>query len=222
MVLYNADGSRAEMSGNGIRCLAQALGRAPRRPQPAAHRHRRRRRVASSCRPTDDPHASMASVEHGRGRRPSPRPTAGTTLGADPHRPVAHLSLGNPHTVVAVDDVAAVDLAALGAQRARTSTSRSSRPGPSRRRHHDAGARARRRHHRGVRHRRRAPPPAPPVGGAWPTPRDGEIIVHMDGGDAKVSSSTATTRRRIVTSSARPRSSPPSSWQRASAIGRNR
>ena len=25
MELYNADGSRAEMSGNGIRCLAQAL-----------------------------------------------------------------------------------------------------------------------------------------------------------------------------------------------------
>ncbi len=25
MVLYNADGSRAEMSGNGIRCFAQAL-----------------------------------------------------------------------------------------------------------------------------------------------------------------------------------------------------
>ena len=30
MVLYNADGSRAEMSGNGIRCLAQAwAGPAP-------------------------------------------------------------------------------------------------------------------------------------------------------------------------------------------------
>ena len=29
MVLYNADGSRAEMSGNGIRCFAQALGDAP-------------------------------------------------------------------------------------------------------------------------------------------------------------------------------------------------
>src|SRR5262249_46829598 len=28
MELYNADGSRAEMSGNGIRCLAQALLRA--------------------------------------------------------------------------------------------------------------------------------------------------------------------------------------------------
>ncbi len=27
MVLYNADGSRAEMSGNGIRCFAQALAR---------------------------------------------------------------------------------------------------------------------------------------------------------------------------------------------------
>ncbi|MGE0309262.1 MAG: diaminopimelate epimerase, partial [Acidimicrobiia bacterium] len=31
-----------------------------------------------------------------------------------PMRPVAHLSLGNPHSVVAVDDVHAVDLAAIG------------------------------------------------------------------------------------------------------------
>ena len=27
MVLFNSDGSRAEMSGNGIRCFAQALAR---------------------------------------------------------------------------------------------------------------------------------------------------------------------------------------------------
>ena len=29
MHLFNADGSRAEMSGNGIRCLAQALVTGP-------------------------------------------------------------------------------------------------------------------------------------------------------------------------------------------------
>ena len=39
MELCNADGSRAEMSGNGIRCLAQALvaaglATAPRSPSP--------------------------------------------------------------------------------------------------------------------------------------------------------------------------------------------
>ena len=33
MVLRNADGSRAEMSGNGIRCLAQAVVRRRRRPR---------------------------------------------------------------------------------------------------------------------------------------------------------------------------------------------
>src|SRR5690606_566318 len=34
----------------------------------------------------------------------------------NPDRPVAHLSLGNPHSVVGVDDVHDVDLAALGQQ----------------------------------------------------------------------------------------------------------
>ena len=35
-------------------------------------------------------------------------------LGCHPDRPVAHLSLGNPHSVVGVDDVSVVDLAELG------------------------------------------------------------------------------------------------------------
>jgi diaminopimelate epimerase len=34
--------------------------------------------------------------------------------GCHPDRPVRHLSLGNPHAVVGVDDVAVVDLEALG------------------------------------------------------------------------------------------------------------
>jgi diaminopimelate epimerase len=41
-------------------------------------------------------------------------PADWSTLGCDPMRPVAHLSLGNPHSVVGVDDVAAVELQQLG------------------------------------------------------------------------------------------------------------
>src|SRR5690606_25899278 len=38
MMLHNADGSRAEMSGNGIRCLAQAAYLAQQRSEPPTYR----------------------------------------------------------------------------------------------------------------------------------------------------------------------------------------
>ena len=164
MVLFNADGSRAEMSGNGIRCLAQAWAR--------RNDARRGRRVGSpptpACRsstsgpvPTSAP--IVASVAMGAAE-PSSRPTAGPRPACDPMRPSPHLSLGNPHAVVAVDDVEAVDLA------------RPRRAGPdvnleivaparATARAAHARPRAGRRHHRGLRHRRRAPPPSPPAVG---------------------------------------------------------
>ncbi len=113
MILFNADGSRAEMSGNGIRCFAQAV---------ADERGIEAGTLVISTDaglrtvelwPTDDPDTVMASVSMG----PVTDIEAPSTWGAlacDPLRPVAHLSLGNPHSVVAVDDVHAVDLAALG------------------------------------------------------------------------------------------------------------
>ncbi len=117
MVLYNADGSRAEMSGNGIRCFAQALAM----------------RRGSADRPdlddqliltdagerlvrllgTDDPATIDASVDMGD-VTPLGEPDGWASLGCHPDRPVSHLSLGNPHSVVGVDDVHDVDLLALG------------------------------------------------------------------------------------------------------------
>ena len=41
-------------------------------------------------------------------------PDGWATLGCHPDRPVMHLSLGNPHSVVGVDEVAVVDLLDLG------------------------------------------------------------------------------------------------------------
>jgi diaminopimelate epimerase len=41
-------------------------------------------------------------------------PDGWSDLGCHPDRPVSHLSLGNPHSVVGVDDVTVVDLVALG------------------------------------------------------------------------------------------------------------
>ena len=65
MVLYNADGSRAEMSGNGIRCFAQALAMRQRRSRSPAHLDRRSATAWSRCRSTDDPHTISARVEMG-------------------------------------------------------------------------------------------------------------------------------------------------------------
>ena len=112
MELRNADGGRAEMSGNGIRCFAQALAtrRGDRAPQ----------RILTDAGPrvvelvaTPDPNTVVASVDMGAVERIEP-PVNWARLGVDPGRPVAHLSVGNPHAVVAVEDVAAVDLLGLG------------------------------------------------------------------------------------------------------------
>jgi len=113
MVLFNADGSRAEMSGNGIRCFAQAVAdeRGIERGTLVVSTDAGLRTV--ELWPTDDPDTVMASVSMGPVGAIDAPPTW-RALGCDPLRPVAHLSLGNPHSVVAVDDVHSVDLAALG------------------------------------------------------------------------------------------------------------
>ena len=113
MVLYNADGSRAEMSGNGIRCFAQAL--AARRgnldPQLIGTDAGDRLVTLSA---TDDPHRIEAAVDMGE-VNVIDEPDGWARIGTDPMRPVHHLSLGNPHAVVGVEDVAVVDLVAIGA-----------------------------------------------------------------------------------------------------------
>jgi diaminopimelate epimerase len=96
--LFNADGSRAESSGNGLRCAAQAVARArgvsdldlefetdagPRRVQLRG---------------------DVATVEMGAATI--------TRLGAGD----ADVLTGNPHLVVRVPDPDAIDLLALGAQ----------------------------------------------------------------------------------------------------------
>ncbi len=112
MVLYNADGSRAEMSGNGIRCFAQALARrrgdlAPQRILTDAGE----RLVTLYA--TDDADVIEAAVDMGPVSSIG-EPDGWHRIGTDPLRPVSHLSVGNPHAVVGVESVAVVDLLALG------------------------------------------------------------------------------------------------------------
>jgi diaminopimelate epimerase len=112
MILFNSDGSRAEMSGNGIRCFAQALAR-------------RRGDFAPQCiltdagdrlvtlYATDDADVIEAAVDMGPVESID-EPANWHRVGTDPLRPVSHLSVGNPHAVVGVEDVAIVDLLTLG------------------------------------------------------------------------------------------------------------
>ena len=164
MVLFNADGSRAEMSGNGIRCFAHAFA--------ARRGDHSRLRVSTDAglrtvemMPTEDPATWLATVDMGEVTEID-EPSGWATLGADPDRPVAHLSLGNPHAVVPVDDVLAVDLADARCQDP-ARQSRDHRGRPRSECDHDAGARAWRRHHRRPVERERARPQSPRGGGVW-------------------------------------------------------
>jgi diaminopimelate epimerase len=180
MVLFNADGSRAEMSGNGIRCFVQAVGGgSPGFYDVVTDAGHRVVEVVG----TDQPDTVVASVDMGT-VSPAPEPDGWAAIGADPMRPVAHLSLGNPHTVVGVDDVAEVPLADLGLRLAAVNLE-IVEPGPERHgitmRVHERGA--------GI----TAACGTGACASAWAaaawglaTPRDGEIVVHMDGGDATV------------------------------------
>ncbi len=115
MILYNADGSRAEMSGNGIRCFVQALSMRHDGDLSDVSIHTDAGMRIVSVAATDRSDTIRASVDMGEITRLD-EPDGWAALGCHPDRPVAHLSLGNPHGVVGVDDVDVVDLAELGAK----------------------------------------------------------------------------------------------------------
>ncbi len=182
MVLYNADGSRAEMSGNGIRCFAQAV--AMRRGD-----HDEQRILTDAgerlvvLTPTEHADLVLASVDMGEVVEIS-APADWAALQCDPMRPVSHLSLGNPHSVVGVDEVAAVELHALGAIVPYVNLE-IIEPGP------EPYGITMRVHERGAGITEACGTGA--CAGAWAAHRWGfvgnevqEIVVHMDGGDATV------------------------------------
>lgn len=182
MVLYNADGSRAEMSGNGIRCFAQAVAR---RDESLADQlvltDAGDRRV--HLRATDDADTLEASVDMGPVDRIGV-PADWATLGCHPDRPVAHLGLGNPHSVVGVDDVEVVDLATLGAKVPHVNleiVAAGDEQHVIRMRVHERGV--------GITEACGTGACAAAYAAAsWglATPRDGKLVVRMDGGSATV------------------------------------
>ncbi len=101
MRIFNADGSEAEMCGNGMRCVARYLDE---------HDGRAAATVETLAGPIQTRIVSRApyrvAVEMGEPRIGAPHLVAGYR--ATP------VDLGNPHVVVRVDDVAAVDLGVAG------------------------------------------------------------------------------------------------------------
>jgi diaminopimelate epimerase len=195
MWLYNADGSRAEMSGNGIRCFAQAL--AMRRgdlDDQLILTDAGDRLVAIE--PTDDPDTILASVDMGS-VDPIAEPAGWSDLGCHPDRPVAHLSLGNPHSVVGVDDVGVVDLLSLGRKVPHVNLE-IVEPGEHqheiRMRVHERGA--------GITEACGTGACASAFAAArWglATPRDRKLVVQMDGGRATVTLDTPSPGRVTLT-----------------------
>ena len=183
MRLHNQDGSLAEMSGNGIRCLVMA-----------AHLHDgadvgatyevdtdagpRTATVVSADGPVLGISVDMGEVTD------LPEPHGWAALACNPDRPVRHVSLGNPHSVVGVEDVNALDLLALG-QLVPHVNLEVVEPGPG---NHEVTMRV---HERGAGITRACGTgacAAADAAYAWGlVPRSApEVTVHMEGGDARV------------------------------------
>ncbi len=183
MRLVNSDGSSAEMSGNGIRCLVQAADRANGNVGGMYMVSTDAGERAVEVLHRDDQTTAMFSVDMGV-VSPMDEPAAWHLLGCHPDRPVRHLSLGNPHSVVGVDDVGEVDLGALGALVPEVNLEIIA-PGP------EPDAITMRVHERGAGITEAcgtgacAAASAAVAWGLVPS-SSVEVVVHMDGGDARV------------------------------------
>ena len=185
MRLFNSDGSLAEMSGNGIRCLAQAAQMADgltSEVEYAVTTDAGERHVVVTPR-ANDSQTVDASVDMGP-IGTLDEPTGWTTLECDPMRPVMHISVGNPHSVVGVEDVAIVPLKELG-EKVPQINLEIIEPGP------EVNAITMRVHERGAGITQACGTGA--CASAWAAVQWGlvpasanEVIVHMDGGDVQV------------------------------------
>ena len=112
MVLRNADGSLAEMSGNGIRCLAQAYAMANRTgPTSLDIDTAGGRRTVEIDSDSSEAQATvgMGAVGPGPGVHDEILNQSGTSF-------VATADLGNPHLVVVVQDQSTIDIETMGSR----------------------------------------------------------------------------------------------------------
>jgi diaminopimelate epimerase len=196
MALFNSDGSRAEMSGNGIRCLVQAAYLADAASGECTYL------VTTDAGEREvqvlgEPVGGLQSVVVDMGViEEIEAPTQWSLLEAHPDRPVRHVSLGNPHSVVAVDDVKLVDLEALGAKVPEVNLE-VVEPGP------ESHAITMRVHERGAGVTLAcgtgacASAEAALSWGIVPSSTN-EVLVHMDGGDARVRIDATSRRATLI------------------------
>lgn len=112
MHLFNADGSRAELSGNGIRCLGQAVARAREMTSGTVTVLTDAGRRPLEVTPGADPATAVVSVGMGV---PAAGPRIPDPLAEQLDGRVGTVDMGNPHLVLLVDDPASVDVAHQGA-----------------------------------------------------------------------------------------------------------
>lgn len=198
MRLYNSDGSTAEMSGNGARCFAHALFRSDAARGERVYRLHTDAGVREVTVGEQDSNSVVATVDMGEVTTIE-APANWAAVGAHPDRPVVHVSVGNPHTVVGVDDVDLVDIGQLGRQVPHVNLEVIA-PGPGR------NAITMRVHERGAGITRACGTGA--CASAWAALRWGlvsavservEVTVHMLGGDAVVTLNAPTVGRVSLT-----------------------
>lgn len=112
MELRNADGSRAEMSGNGISCLVQAAvrGGLVSGPTVSVSTDAGLRSVAVAAGATARSHLMTVDMGAAKVGEDEPEWVEGEVLRA------ARVDIGNPHLVFHVGDLDAIDLEASGAE----------------------------------------------------------------------------------------------------------
>ncbi|MEY2447281.1 MAG: diaminopimelate epimerase [Acidimicrobiaceae bacterium] len=111
MRLYNADGGRAEMSGNGISCLAQAVVRAGVVAGPTVVVNTDAGARTVTLEPTDDPRTHRATVDMGEAKVGDDE----TEWLDDQVVRAARVDIGNPHLVLHAPRLdAGIDLVARG------------------------------------------------------------------------------------------------------------
>lgn len=117
MIMYNADGSRAEMCGNGIRCLASLARqhgrtrRSPIRVQTDAGIREVELRKEGARVDMGEPELDPRKIPV---KLPGPRVVDAAIEVDGREFSMTCVSMGNPHAVVYVEDVDALDLARIG------------------------------------------------------------------------------------------------------------
>ncbi len=112
MILWNSDGSRPEVSGNGLRCLGQALAMHEGVDHATTYSVVTDGGVRSLDVRPGDPIAQV-TVDMGRASERGAHSDRWTELGVDVREQIA-VEIGNPHLVALVDDASAHDVTVVG------------------------------------------------------------------------------------------------------------